>query len=74
MENKEITLDASELEAPYPLIKGIEAIKNLKDGEVLIFIHRMFPHKLEEYMKKNDCKYEIIKNEENYFKMKVYRS
>ena len=74
MENKEIILDVSELEAPYPLIKGIEAIKNLKDGEVLVLIHRMFPYKLEKYIKRNDCIYEIINNEENYFKMKVYRS
>ncbi len=71
--NKTITLDVSELEAPYPLIQGIEAIHNLKDNQMLIFIHRMSPCKLFEAIEKNNMKYEIVKDEENYFEMKIYK-
>jgi TusA-related sulfurtransferase len=65
--NKTITLDVSELEAPYPLITALEAVHNLKDDEILIFKHRMNPCKLFETIEKNNLKYEIIKDEENNF-------
>ena len=73
MENRVIIVDVSELEAPLPLVKGVEAMKNLQEGESLIFIHRMFPCKLQEQVDKFGLKSEIIKNEENYFEMKIYR-
>ena len=71
--NKTITLDVSELEAPYPLITALEAVHNLKDDEILIFKHRMNPCKLFEAIDKNNLKYEIIKDEENNFEMKIYK-
>lgn len=73
MENKVIILDVSELEAPLPLVKGVEAMQKLQEGENLIFIHRMFPCKLQERIDKLGLKSEIVKNEENYFEMKIYR-
>ena len=73
MANKEIRLDVSEYEAPHPLVKGVEAMKNLKEDETLVFIHRMFPCKLQEQIDKLGFKSEIIKNEENYFEMKITR-
>ncbi len=74
MANKVIRLDVSELEAPHPLLKGVEAMKNLKDGEVLVFIHRMFPCKLQEQVDALGLQWEILKNEENYFEMKITKS
>jgi TusA-related sulfurtransferase len=74
MSLKQIILDVSELEAPYPLIKASEAIQNLKDDEELIFKHRMFPRKLQNVLEKFECKSEIIKNEENCFEMKITRN
>jgi TusA-related sulfurtransferase len=74
MSLKQIILDVSELEAPYPLIKASGAIKDLKDDEKLIFKHRMFPRKLQDVLEKFECKSEIIKDEENYFEMKITRS
>lgn len=71
--NKTITLDVSELEAPYPLMQGLEAIHNLKDNEILIFKHRMSPCKLFETIEKNSLKYEILRDEENHFEMKIYK-
>ncbi|MBU0632570.1 DUF2249 domain-containing protein [bacterium] len=73
MANKEIILDVSELEAPLPLLKGIEAIKNLKSGETLVFIHRMFPCKLHEQIDKLGLRSDTVKDEENYFEIKIYR-
>ena len=73
MANKEIRLDVSEYEAPYPLVKGVEAMKNLQEDETLVFIHRMFPCKLQEQIDSFGLKSEIIKNEENYFEMKITR-
>ncbi|WP_428024866.1 hypothetical protein [Arcobacter sp.] len=70
---KTIILDVSELEAPYPLLKGIESIHNLKDDEILIFKHRMSPCKLFEVIEKNNLCYKIIKDEENIFEMKIYK-
>ncbi len=70
---KEILLDVSELEAPHPLVKGIAAMKDLKEDEALIFIHRMFPCKLQEQIDILGLHSKIIKNEENYFEMKIYR-
>lgn len=71
--NKTITLDVRELEAPYPLMNALEAIHNLKDDEILIFIHRMNPCKLFEAVEKNNLQYKIIKDEENHFEMKIYK-
>lgn len=71
--NKKIILDVSELEAPLPLIKGVEAINKLKDDETLIFIHRMSPCQLYEQIEKNGLKYEVIKDEENRFELKIFR-
>jgi len=73
MSLKQIILDVSELEAPYPLIEASHAIKDLKDDEELIFIHRMFPHKLKAVLEKFECKSEILKDEENYFEIKITR-
>jgi len=73
MENKMIMLDVSELEAPLPLAKGVEAMQKLQEGETLIFIHRMFPCKLQKQVEKLGLKSEIVKDEENYFEMKIYR-
>jgi len=67
-------LDVSELEAPYPLIKASQAVKDLKDDEELIFKHRMFPCKLPDILDRFECKYEILKNEENDFEIKITRN
>ena len=72
MENKEILLDVSELEAPLPLIQATQALRQLQNGETLVFIHRMFPCKLPEQIEKLGLKSEIIKNEENYFEMRIF--
>jgi len=69
-----IILDVSELEAPYPLIQGSQAIKDLKENEELIFKHRMFPCKLQNVLEKFACSYEILKDEENSFEMKITRN
>jgi hypothetical protein len=74
MADKEIRLDVSLLEAPHPLLKGVEAMQNLQEDEVLVFIHRMFPCKLQEQVDKLGLKSEIIKDEENYFEMKITKS
>ncbi|RXJ82498.1 sulfurtransferase TusA family protein [Arcobacter sp. F2176] len=71
--NKPIILDVSELEAPYPLLKALEAIHELKNDETLTFIHRMSPCKLFEALEKNSLEYKVIKDEENYFEMKIYK-
>ena len=73
MSLKQIILDVSELEAPYPLIEASRAIKDLKDDEELIFKHRMFPHKLQNILDKFECKSEVLKDKENYFEMKITR-
>jgi len=58
---KEILLDVSELEAPHPLVKGIAAMKDLKEDETLIFIHRMFPCKLQEQIDAWGCTQRLSK-------------
>ncbi len=74
MSLKQIILNVSELEAPYPLIEASKAIKELKNEEELIFIHRMFPCKLQNVLEKFECKSEVLKDEENYFEMKITRN
>lgn len=74
MKRKVIRLDVSELEAPLPLVKGVEAMRDLKDDEVLLFIHRMFPCKLQDQVDAFGYKSQIIKNEENCFEMKIIKS
>jgi TusA-related sulfurtransferase len=71
--NKSIILDVSDLEAPYPIMKALDAIHDLKDGETLVFIHRMSPCKLFEAIERNSLKYTIVKDEENYFEMQIYK-
>lgn len=73
MHSKEIVLDVSELEAPLPLQQGIAAMKALQEGEVLRFVHRMFPCKLQEHIDALGLHGEIVINEENHFEMKIFR-
>ena len=72
MENREIILDVSEFEAPLPLVKGVEAMQRLQKGETLLFIHRMFPCKLQEQIERFGLRSEILKNEENRFEMRIF--
>jgi len=64
---KKIFLDVSEFEAPLPLLKAIEALEKLKEDEVLIFKHRLFPCKLEEVLKKNNFFYKYEKKDNFHF-------
>jgi TusA-related sulfurtransferase len=68
---REIILDVSELEPPHPLVLGSNAIKDLKDNEILIYKHRMFPCKLPDVIEKYNMKYEITKDKQNEFEMKI---
>ncbi len=70
---KEILLDVSELEAPYPLVEGINALNNLKDDEVLLFRHRMNPQMLFQNIQALGLQYEITKENENEFEMRIYK-
>jgi TusA-related sulfurtransferase len=67
-----ILLDVSGLEAPIPLLRIMEAMRNLKENEEILFIHRMYPCKLEQQVKNFGLSSEILVNEENYFKMKIF--
>ncbi len=69
---KEIVVDVREFEPPKPLQEGINALRNLKEDEVLVFIHRMRPCRFIPILDKNGYRYEIVKDEENYFEMKVW--
>ena len=71
MSLKQTILDVSELEAPYPLMKASAAAKDLKDDEEILFKHRIFPCKLPDILDNLHCKYEILKDEENDFEMKI---
>ncbi len=70
---KEILLDVSELEAPEPLIKAVTALEKLQKDEVLVFVHRMNPAHLFNEIPSRGMHYEIIRDEPNYFKMKIWR-
>jgi len=70
---KEILLDVSDLEAPYPLVKAIEALNTLKDDEILIFRHRMNPQMLFQNIAALGLQFEIIKEDENEFEMRIYK-
>ena len=70
---KEIRLDVSELEPPQPLVLAVQAMQKLEEDESLLFIHRMYPCKLEEQIQKFGLCFEIIKDEENYFEMRIQR-
>ena len=70
---KEILLDVSDLEAPYPLVKAIEALNMLKDDEILIFRHRMNPQMLFQNIAALGLQFEIIKEDENEFEMRIYK-
>ncbi len=70
---KEIILDVSELEAPYPLVEAVNALNNLQDDEVLIFRHRMNPQMLFQNIASLGMHSEIIKEDENEFEMRIYR-
>ena len=70
---KEIELDVSELEAPEPLILAVRAIEELQEGEVLLFKHRMNPRHLFGELVARGMEYEILKDEEGKFSMKIWR-
>jgi len=70
---KEILLDVSELEAPQPLIEAVMALDKLQENEVLIFQHRMSPQHLFHEIETRKLSYEILKDEENNFVMKIYK-
>ncbi len=70
---KEIILDVSELEAPYPLVEAINALNILKDNEILIFRHRMNPQMLYQNILALQLQFDITKEEENEFEMRIYK-
>jgi len=70
---KEIILDVSELEAPYPLVEAVNALNSLEDEEVLIFRHRMNPQMLFQNILALGLHYEITKEDENEFEMRIYK-
>ena len=70
---KEIILDVSELEAPYPLVEAVNALNILKDDEVLVFRHRMNPQMLFQNILALGLHYEITKEDENEFEMRIYK-
>jgi TusA-related sulfurtransferase len=70
---KEILLDVSDLEAPYPLVKAIEALNTLQDDEILIFRHRMNPQMLFQNIAALGLQFEITKEDENEFEMRIYK-
>jgi TusA-related sulfurtransferase len=70
---KEIVLDVSELEAPYPLVEAINALNILQDDEVLIFRHRMNPQMLYQNILALQLQFDITKEEENEFEMRIYK-
>ncbi len=70
---KEIILDVSELEAPYPLVEAVNALNSLQDEEVLIFRHRMNPQMLFQNILALGLHYEITKEDENEFEMRIYK-
>ena len=71
---KTVLLDVSELEAPKPLIEAAKALQKLKEGEVLLFRHRMNPKHLFNEIKAQKMEYEILKDIPNEFEMKIWRS
>lgn len=70
---KEIVLDVSELEAPYPLVEAVNALKSLQEEEILIFRHRMNPKMLFQHILALGLHYEITKETENEFEMRIYK-
>ena len=50
---------------------ALEALKDLKEKEVLVFRHRMRPNLLFSYLQ--EFEYEIIEDKENYFEMRIYK-
>jgi len=46
-------LDVSELEAPEPLLRAIEALQTLPPGDYLRFCHRMQPCHLYRFLEEN---------------------
>ncbi|MFO7594195.1 MAG: DUF2249 domain-containing protein [Pseudomonadota bacterium] len=46
-------LDVSDLEAPEPLLKAIDALQALPEGDYLRFCHRMKPCHLYRYLDEN---------------------
>jgi hypothetical protein len=70
--SSEIILDVSELEAPHPLKEGVKAIRALKKDETLVFIHRMRPCRLFDQIDHYKLSYTILKEEANYFEMRIF--
>lgn len=73
MRSKEIYLDVSELEPPQPLVLAVQAMQKLKEDETLVFVHRMYPCKLQEQIEALGLSFEIIKDQENFFEMRIFR-
>lgn len=63
---REILLDVSELEAPLPLLKAKATLEELDDSSYIHMIHRMSPHLLLPFLKKNSYNYKEIKKESLY--------
>ena len=70
---REIVLDVSELEAPAPLIEASRALERLGEDEVLVFKHRINPRHLFNEITARGMRYEILKNTQNDFLMKIWR-
>jgi hypothetical protein len=59
----ELLLDVSELEAPEPLLRAIDALEALPRGDYLRFRHRMEPCHLYAVLKKNGLAWDTRQGE-----------
>ena len=57
-------LDVSELEAPEPLLRAVEALESLPRGDYLRFSHRMKPCHLYAVLEKNGLTWETRRGEQ----------
>lgn len=68
---KEILMDVSELEAPYPLYEILKKLNRLNKDEILIVKHRLYPQGLLPHLA--TFNHHIIRHNQNHFEIKVWK-
>ena len=70
---KWITLDCSQMEPPEPMLRVLEQLDRLKQGEGIKMLHRMKPRLLFPNLQERDWNFRVIEHTPNQVEVRIWQ-
>ncbi len=71
--DKVITVDCRELEPPEPMVRVLEAVESMADGEAVLMLHRQKPCLLLPRLDEMGLEYELAEKEDGSVELLIWR-